>query len=92
VDMDKDDLLRSRELPENMSFELSIEDQDVVLDREDGDQDDPDVDIKPQIFLLSSGELTPDFKLRVRYAGFDGYYELHGDPAGNYKLTEVKNE
>jgi len=92
VDMDKDNLLRSRELPQNMSFELSIEDQDVVLDRKDGDQDDPDVDIKPQIFLLSSGELTPDFKLRVRFAGFDDYYELHGDPAGNFELTEVKNE
>ena len=92
VELDQDRLLRLRELPENMNFELSIEDLDVVLDKQDDDTEDPDVEIRPQLFLLSSGELTPDFKLRFRLAGFDDYYELHGNPNGIFELTEIKDE
>ena len=87
IDLDKDKLLRERSLPDNMSFELTIEDVDVVLDQEDSEE--PENEIKPQVFLLSSGELTPDFRLRLRIAGYDDYYELHGNPTGNYELVEV---
>jgi type II secretion system protein H len=92
VELEQDKLLRARDLPDSMNFELSIEDVDVILDREDAEQDDPDVELKPQVFLLSSGELTPDFKLRLRFAGFDDYYELHGMPMGKYELAEIKDE
>jgi general secretion pathway protein H len=91
-DLKQDKLFRERELPEHMSFELDLEDVGVILDEEDADNDDPEVEIKPQIFLLSSGELTPDFVIRLRIAGFDDEYELHGRPTGQFELKEPENE
>jgi general secretion pathway protein H len=43
--------------------------------------------IKPQIFLLSSGELSPDFISRIRIPGEDIYFDLQGTLNGEYKLT-----
>jgi len=40
--------------------------------------------IKPQIFLLSSAELTPPFELRIRVPGSDIEEQLHGLPQGEY--------
>lgn len=87
-DMKKDKLFRERELPEHMSFELDLEDVGVVLDEKDADDEEPEVEIKPQIFLLSSGELTPDFVVRLRMAGFDEEIELHGNPNGQFELIK----
>ena len=92
VDIDTDKLLRERKLEDNVSLELRIEDIDVILDEEDGDTEDADTEIKPQIFLLSSSELTPDFILRFRFAGYDNYYELHGKVTGEYELREIRDE
>jgi type II secretion system protein H len=91
-DRKNDKLLRERELPEHMSFELDLEDVGVVLDEQDVEDDEPEVEIKPQVFLLSSGELTPDFVVRLRMAGFDEEIELHGNPNGQFELVEEDNE
>ena len=40
--------------------------------------------IKPQIFLLSSAELTPPFELWIRVPGSDIEEQLHGLPQGEY--------
>ena len=40
--------------------------------------------IKPQIFLLSSAELTPPFELRIRVPGSVIEEQLHGLPQGEY--------
>jgi len=40
--------------------------------------------IKPQVFLLSSAELTPPFELRIRVPGSDIEEQLHGLPQGEY--------
>jgi len=40
--------------------------------------------IKPQIFLLSSAELTPPFELRIRVPGSDIEEPLYGLPQGEY--------
>jgi len=44
--------------------------------------------IKPQIFLLSSGELTPDFSARIRIPGEDIYLDIKGTLNGQYKLVK----
>ncbi len=41
--------------------------------------------IKPHIFLLSSGELTPSFELRLRIPGSDIEEYLRGLPEGDYR-------
>jgi type II secretion system protein H len=46
--------------------------------------------IKPQIFLLSSTELTPAFELRIRVPGSDVEELLRGLPQGEY--TREANE
>jgi len=46
--------------------------------------------IKPQIFLLSSTELTPAFELLIRVPGSDIEEQLHGLPQGEY--TREANE
>ncbi|RDH82422.1 MAG: type II secretion system protein GspH [endosymbiont of Galathealinum brachiosum] len=41
--------------------------------------------IKPQIFLLSSSELTPQFEVRLRIPGSEIEEHLEGLPQGEYK-------
>ena len=93
VDIENDNLLYPRQLPDNMRFVLLVEKLDVVLEEEDeqpaenqDNADNPENQIKPQIFLLSSGEVTPDFSIRVRLAGFDPFYEIIGSANGEIKL------
>lgn len=48
--------------------------------------------IKPQIFLLSSSELTPQFEVRLRIPGSDIEELLEGLPQGVYKRVQQTNE
>lgn len=41
--------------------------------------------IKPQVFLLSSAELSPAFELHIRVPGSDVEQQLHGLPQGEYQ-------
>jgi len=41
--------------------------------------------IKPQVFLLSSSELTPQFEVSIRIPGSDIDEQLEGLPQGEYK-------
>ena len=93
IDIAGDSLLYPRQLPENMRLVLLIEKLDVVLEDEDeqpvvnqNNEDNPENQIKPQLFLLSSGEVTPDFSIRVRLAGVDPFYEIIGNANGEIKL------
>lgn len=52
-----DQFLREREFPELITVKLTIDEEDINL----GDSDKP-----AQIYLLSSGELTPPFTLSLR--------------------------
>ena len=59
--LDQDKLLRERQLPENMEFELEIEQIDVLVEDDAANTDKEDEDRpRPQVFLLSSGEITPE--------------------------------
>ncbi|MDX1561521.1 MAG: type II secretion system minor pseudopilin GspH [Gammaproteobacteria bacterium] len=52
-----DRLLAPYRLPDDMIFEVSIDDRDVLLEPElDADSDDPP---EPQVLIFSSGEMTP---------------------------------
>lgn len=46
-------------------------------------------EIKPQIFLLSSGELIPEFNSRIRIPGVDFYLEIQGTVNGEYTLVKA---
>ena len=92
VDITTDKLLRDRQLPDNIQIELLIEDIEVSLDEKDIDTGEPGREIKPQVFIMSSGELSPNFVARFRISGFDDFYELHGDLNGKYALKEIKDE
>lgn len=90
VDIADDKLLAPRELDENISIELALEKLNVVLTKEDAppEEDTPEAQIKPQVFLLSSGEAMPDFEVRLRITGQDLSRALHGDIIGQYTLLK----
>jgi general secretion pathway protein H len=90
VDITDDKLLAPRELDDNIEFEVALEKLSIVLTKKDAEpeEDNPESQIKPQVFLLSSGEATPDFEVRVRIAGQDLSRALHGDINGQYTLLK----
>jgi len=84
--LDNDDLLRERKLPENMEFELEIEQIEVLVEKDSSDtkkkdEEKPD----PQVFLLSSGEITPDFSVRLVMPGVETSYIVSGTINGEHK-------
>jgi general secretion pathway protein H len=67
-----DDVLRLRQLPEGMEFELYLDGQRIVLDADPASTEDPaeesrrdlTEDYAPHVFVYSSGDMTP-FELRL---------------------------
>ena len=83
--LEGDKLLRQRQLPENMEFELEIEQIDVLIEEsEDADEEDEDKP-DPQVFLLSSGEITPEFSVRLVMPGVETSYIVSGTIDGEHK-------
>ena len=89
IDID-DKILGTKQLSEDMELELAIEQVDIILDDQPDstDNDDPEAKIKPQVFLLSSGETTPDFIARISIPGIDVSFEVHGTTDGKYALKK----
>jgi len=96
-----DKILKQRELPLEMELEMNLEDTEIVielasepmseqeLDLElDNDENDEDEKAKPQIFLLSSGEITPEFDVRFYILGVEDSYFVTGAFDGELK-TEL---
>jgi general secretion pathway protein H len=84
--LEQDKLLRKRELPENMEFELEIEQIDVLIEEGEDDRDsarDKDQP-RPQVFLLSSGEITPEFSVRLVMPGVEASYVVTGSVNGEH--------
>ncbi len=90
--LEQDRLLHERQLPENMEFELEIEQIDVVINKDsiDSDEDD-DEKPRPQVFLLSSGEITPEFSVRLVMRGVETSYIVSGTINGEHRaeLSEL---
>lgn len=94
-----DRILRERELPLDMELEMSLEDTEIVIDLasdpmseqkldldDDSDKEDGDEkEAKPQIFLLSSGEITPEFDVRFYILGVEASYFVKGSFDGTLK-------
>ena len=99
--IEDDKILRERELPLDMEIEVSLEETDIVIgasaDRapdQDFDLDDKEQDEKeklsPQIFLLSSGEITPEFEIRFYILGVETSYFVKGRFDGTLE-TEISD-
>jgi len=99
-----DKILRERELPLEMELEMSLEETEIVielasepmaeqildLDAESDDGDKDKKEIKPQIYLLSSGEITPEFDVRFYITGVETSYFVKGFFDGSLK-TEMSD-
>ena len=72
--------LRPRTLPAGMTLELYLENTDVILETEKSEESDEELP-QPQIFVLSSGELTP-FELRLDSEFSEVFVELEGFVTG----------
>lgn len=93
--MQSDKMLRARELPNDMEIELAVEETDIVIEdrSKPKDNDDNEDDkknkknkkkVRPQIFLLSSGEITPEFTARLVLPGVATSYIVKGTFDGNH--------
>ncbi|MES0327501.1 MAG: type II secretion system minor pseudopilin GspH [Gammaproteobacteria bacterium] len=86
-----DKLLRKRELAEEMEIELIIEQTDIIIGEEaeatdeDNDKEDEEKKAKPQVFLLSSEEITPEFSARFSLHGIETSYIVSGSIDGKHE-------
>ena len=99
-----DKILRDRELPLDMELEMRLEETEIVidlasepmseqkldLDAESGEDEKGSKEAKPQIFLLSSGEITPEFDIRFYILGVETSYFVRGFFDGSL-ITEVSD-
>ncbi len=90
----QDSILRERELPEKMEIETRLEDSPIVVDlsseplsddkvelddSDEAKEDDSATEkIFPHIYLLSSGEIAPDFDVRFYIPGVELNYIVKG--------------
>lgn len=89
ADIPGDDILRLRALPEDVEFELYLEDKRIVLDDDPAEFDDPESldtrtsaqNYSPHLLIYSSGDATP-FELRVLRRYRDQVVVLRGDALG----------
>jgi general secretion pathway protein H len=101
----QDKILRERELPLDMELEMSLEETDIViglisepmsnnevdLEQSEEQDDSKEAEIKPHIYLLSSGEITPEFEIRLYILGVEDSYLVKGifDGTLETKLSEL---
>ncbi len=90
-----DKLLRLRTLPENMTLSLAVDGIDIEIPEEpekiseDTNEDNNKKDrLLPQVFLMSSSEITPDFIISLRIPGHDLLKEIHASPNGKIKIVK----
>lgn len=93
-----DKLLRERELPDEMEIELAIEQTDIIIgETTDDDSEKYGLDTsmdsedkkdkaKPQVFLLSSEEITPEFSARFFLPGIEASYIVSGSIDGRQEV------
>ena len=97
IEVVDDELLRLRELPEDVEFELYLEGQRVVLSPDPAEIEEPDEKkdaftrvsnaYTPHIFLFSSGDLTP-FELTLTRPSTRASLPMEGDYLGTITIGE----
>ena len=103
--LNDDRILREYTLPHDMELEISLEDTEIVIelaaetmtemdlefDESSADEaEDKEAKPEPQIFLLSSGEITPEFDIRFYILGVETSYFVRGLFDGSVK-TEISD-
>ena len=96
-----DKILRERELAMDMEIELSMEETPIVMkfgsekslqsDENIDNNEDKEEKPEPQIFILSSGEITPEFDVRFYILGIDTSYfvKAYFDGSVKTKMSEL---
>lgn len=74
-------LLDPHELPEAVAIDVEIDGLEVELfseddAEEDGDAEDDEEAVRPQIFFLAGGEIVPDFNIRILSEDTDTEYRI----------------
>ena len=82
--------LRSRPVSEPFFTELFVDGRSVAPAQEIQDPD-KRKKIEPQLFLLSSGEVTP-FALNLKARGMRSYYRIEADELGHFKLQRHEDQ
>jgi general secretion pathway protein H len=103
--LSQDKILHERKLPLDMELEMHLEETEIVIGLATEPMSDNEVDleetaepkngkkedeIKPHIFLLSSGEITPDFDIRFFILGVKTSYFVRGSFDGSLQ-TEISD-
>ena len=83
-----DELFRRRDIPQGLELDLELEDRKVILEFEADDNK----NYRPQVFIMSSGNVTP-FKLRFREAFSSDSYQvlINADGSGEIIRDELQN-
>lgn len=88
--LDSDRQFRKRLLPQDMEIELSVEEVNIITENESQNSTDEDVsevkELKPQVFLLSSEEITPEFSARFTIPGIETSYIVRGTADGRHTV------
>ncbi len=95
ADVPGDETLRLRALPEDVEFELYLEDKRIVLDNDPAEFDDPgkqstrsaSQNYAPHLLIFSSGDATP-FELRILRTYGDQNVLLRGDALGAVEIVD----
>ncbi len=92
-----DDTLRLRQLPEDVEFDLFLEDQRVILDLEPAEFDEEDEEEEasfgivenyaPHVLIFSSGDMTP-FELHILRNTDNKAVILQSDLLGDIKFAD----
>lgn len=81
-----DELLAERVLGDRLRLSLRVEDRDVVLDESFDDKDDPETR-RPQVMILSTGEMTP-FQASMERGFEGGSFTLNGAFDGGLEVVD----
>jgi general secretion pathway protein H len=82
--VEKDRTLRSYQLPQGMRLQLALEGIDVIMSAVEPE--------KPQVFILSSGEIS-QFKLQFKFSDMPAFFtELKADALGELEQTDSEQQ
>jgi general secretion pathway protein H len=99
ADVPGDEVLRLRALPDNVEFELFLEDKPILLEDDPAPFDDPEeqsnraaTDLySPHLLVYSSGDATP-FELHIWRRQDDSRVMLRGDALGAVEIVNPDEE
>ncbi len=85
-----DRVLRTRTLSNDMELELALEATDIEIHPVDPATIENKDDIKPQIYILSSSEITPEFELQFFIPTVSTRYRVTGEFNGKHHAERIE--